>query len=247
MKQYERIDDLQLGGLKIIQDTRGFCFGIDAVLLADFAKDAISQNTLDLCSGNGIVAILLAGKTATPHIHALEIQAGATKLAKRSIELNGLSDRITAVCADARNAPKIFKGNSFDVITCNPPYMPLRDGLHNISDSKAIARHEIACTLEDIISVSSQLLRIKGKLFLVHRPSRLVDIISLMRRYKIEPKRIRMVHPSPDKNANIVLIEGVRHGGCELIMMPPLFVHDKNGGYSDEINRIYGRAGESNG
>lgn len=237
----ERIDDLQFHGLKIIQNPHTFCFGIDAVLLADFAAGAHSAATLDLCSGNGIVPILLAGKTNTPRLCGLEIQPDIATMATRSIELNSLQKRVSMVCANATQAANIFGKGSFDVVTCNPPYMPHGGGLVNADDAKTIARHEIYCTLEDIIAVSYQLLKPGGKLFMVHRPERLVDILSLMRQYRIEPKRLQMVHPSVGKKANIMLIEGLYHGGKELKMMPPLYVYDQNGYYSNEINAIYGR------
>ncbi len=246
IENYESIDDLQLCGLKLLQDMRGFRFGIDAVLLADFAKHAVSSATLDLCSGNGIVAILLAGKTDTPKIQALEIQHDAAALAQRSIALNGLQERVNMVCADVRDALQIFGRGSFNVITCNPPYLPCGKGLQNAASAKTLARHEVACTLEDILQVSYGLLRPGGRLFMVHRPQRLVDILSLMRRYHLEPKRMRMVHPAPHKAANIVLVEGAYQGGHELRLMPPLYVYDENGCYSREIDEIYGRTGESN-
>lgn len=240
MYDYERIDDLQVAGLKIIQDTRGFCYGLDAVLLADFAKSASSHATLDLCSGNGIVALLLAGKTETAKIIGLEIQTGAVHMAQRSIALNGLKGRVEMVCGDVKNAVQLFDKASFDAVTCNPPYMPGGCGLLNGTDAKAVARHEILCTLEDIVVAANQLLSPGGKLFIVHRPQRLVDLLTLMREYHIEPKRLRMVHPTAQKRANLVLVEGARQGGRELKMLPPLYVHDKNGAYTEEIHQIYG-------
>lgn len=238
---YERLDDLQLGGLKIIQDTRGFCYGIDAVLLADFAKAAPSSATLDLCSGNGIVALLLAGKTMANKIVGLEIQSDAAQLAKRSIALNHLEERVRMVCGDVKDAVRLFGKASFDVVTCNPPYMSGGCGLTNAADAKAIARHEILCTLEDVISAACQLLRPGGRLYMVHRPERLVDLLYLMRSFGLEPKRLRLVHPSAHRRANLVLVEGIRQGGRELKMLPPLYVYGEDGEYTEEIYRIYGR------
>lgn len=237
----ERIDDLQYKGLKLIQDTNGFCFGIDSVLLAHMAKDAQSESTIDLCSGNGIIALLLAAKTHTPHITALEIQDAAAALAKRSAALNCLEERVEVVCGDLRRADALFKRGSFDVVTCNPPYMKNRCGLKNENEALLLARHEVMCTLDEVIGAAEYLLRPGGKLFLVHRPERLVDIFCTMRSHEIEPKRMQMVHSSYKKRANIVLVEGSYKGGRELKMLPPLYVYDENGSYTKEIDEIYER------
>ncbi len=237
----ERIDDLQYKGLRIIQDTDGFCFGVDAVLLANIAKTAPSKKTIDLCSGNGIVAILLAGKTNTEKIYALEIQERAANLAKRSAKLNNLDGRVSVINDDLKNAPELFERGEFDVVTCNPPYMKNTCGLTNDNDALRLARHEIACTLEDVIQSAAYLLKPGGKLFMVHRPERLVDIFCEMRKNKIEPKRMQMVHPSAGKKANIVLVEGSYMGGRELKMMEPLYVYDEDGSYTKQIDEIYER------
>ena len=240
----ERVDDLQYKGLKIIQDSDMFCFGVDAVLLANMASKTQSRKTLDMCSGNGIVALLLAGKTDTPDIYALEIQQKASQLARRSMEQNGLDGRVHVICGDLNNAPEMFSRGEFDVITCNPPYMKNTCGLTNENEAMRIARHEIACTLEQVVETAAYLLKPGGKLFLVHRPERLVDIFTSMRENRIEPKRMRMVHPSPKKKANIVLIEGAYMGGRELKMLEPLYVYDENGRYTKEIDDIYERGCE---
>lgn len=237
----ERIDDLQYKGLRLIQDTEGFCFGIDAVLLANAAKSASSAKTIDLCSGNGIVAILLAGKTNTKEIFALELQQKAAELAKRSVELNKLDERISVINDDIKNVYGIFKRGEFDVVTCNPPYMKNTCGLTNDKDALRIARHEVACTLEDVIAAAAYLLRPGGRLFLVHRPERLVDIFCEMRNNKIEPKRMQLVHPSAGKKANIAVIEGTYMGGRELKMAEPIYVYDENGNYTKQIDEIYER------
>lgn len=243
MAGFERIDDLQTGGLQIIQDTRAFCFGLDAVLLSDFAKHAPSSITLDLCSGNGIVPLLLAAKTKTPRIVGLEIQNKAVQLARRSVDLNGLQSRIEIMCGDVKDAHRIFGPASFDAVTCNPPYISSGDGLINLAEAKAIARHEILCTLEDVITVTAEILRPRGRFFVVYRPERLVDLLTLMRQYRLEPKRLRFVHPFVNKSANLVLVEGVRGGGRELRMLPPLYVYEQDGSYTDEIYEIYGWEG----
>ncbi len=237
----ERIDDLQIGGLKLIQDDELFCFGVDAVLLSHFAKDTPANTAVDLCSGNGIVGILLAGKTDTEKIYCVEVQGRAASLARRSVILNNLQDRIEIIEDNLNNCFAYIPKASVDVVTCNPPYIAASGGLENKTDEKNIARHEILCTLDDVIRVSADMLRFGGKLFLVHKPERLVDIFCTMRAYGIEPKRVQFVHPQPCKKANIVLVEGARGGGAELRMMPPLYVYDENHNYSDEINRIYGR------
>lgn len=236
-----RVDDLQYKGLKIIQDTDGFCFGVDAVLLANMAKTTASRKTIDLCSGNGIVALLLAGKTKTPKIYSLEIQQEAASMAAESVSLNGLDERVKVINDDLKNVSSIFGRGEFDVVTCNPPYMKNTCGLTNDNDALKIARHEIMCTLEDVIEAAAYLLKPGGKLYLVHRPERLVDIFCEMRKYKIEPKRMQMVHPSAGKRANIVLVEGAYMGGKELKMMEPLYVYDENGFYTKQIDEIYER------
>ena len=241
IKNDEILDDLQLQGLHIIQKKSGFKFGIDAVLLSDFAKDASSKATLDLCTGTGIIPVLLSGKTKTPRICGLEIQEEIADMAKRSVEYNKIENRVEILQGDLKNAAEIYGKGTFDKITCNPPYMKNNTAVKNETDTLSISRHEIACTLEDVISVSSALLRPKGRFFMVHRPSRLADIISLMRQYRIEPKRMRLVAPKQGKEPNLVLIEGIKDGGAELKILPTLYVYEENGEYTKEIDKIYNR------
>lgn len=237
----ERIDDLQYKGLRIIQKKDGFCFGVDAVLLANFADVKKNSSVMDLGTGTGIIAVLLAGKTLAKSVVGLEIQPEMAEMAARSVGLNNIGDRVRIVNGDLKEAPEIFGNASFDVVVANPPYMNSGGGLTNPSDAKAISRHEIKCTLEDVIRVSSRLLVPGGQLAMVHRPERLVDIVYLMRSYKIEPKYIRFVHPSPYKKANLLLIKGSRGGNPQLKMLEPLYVYDEKGNYSKEINEIYCR------
>lgn len=237
----ECLDDLQAGGLFLIQKKNGFKFGVDAVLLSDFAKDARSKRTLDLCTGTGIVPILLAAKTNTPVICGLEIQPEIADMAKRSVEYNKLSDRISLKCGDLKNACEIYGKGVFDKITCNPPYMKCGAGIQNDTDTKSVSRHEVMCTLDDVIRVSAELLIPKGRFFMIHRPSRLADIMCAMRRYRIEPKKMRFVHPAPSKAPNMVLVEGMKDGGEDMKILPPLYVYGGDGAYSEEINEIYGR------
>lgn len=240
---FERIDDLQTpNGYKLIQNPEWFCFGVDAVLLADFAAKTIKPNAqiLDMCTGNGIVPILLSEKTQNTKIKGIEIQSPVAEMAGRSIKLNSLSDRISIVDGDLKNAPLLFGKTVFDAVTCNPPYKEALGGLKNKNDALTIARHEILCSLGDIIKNASEVLKPYGKLYLIHRPERLVDIISLMKEYRIEPKRLRFVHPSASKTATMILIEGAKYGRPKLFLEPPLYVHDENG-YTDEIEKIYGR------
>ncbi len=237
----ERIDDLQYGGLKIIQKTKGFCFGVDAVLLASFADVKRNDRVADLGTGTGIISILLAGKTQAKCLSGLEIQPEMSEMAERSILLNSLQDRVRIICGDIKKSREFFAPSSIDVVVSNPPYMSKGGGLVNPNDAKAISRHEIMCTLEDVIAAGSGMLVPGGQLAMVHRPERLVDIVFLMRNYNIEPKYIRFVHPSPYKKANLILIKGTRGGRPQLKMMEPLYIYDENGRYSREINEIYCR------
>ena len=237
----ETLEDLQTGGLRLIQRKNGFRFGADAVLLADFAKDLPSSRTLDLCTGSAVIPILLSAKTETAQLYGLEIQKEIFETACRSVALNGLEKRIFLDCGDLKNAVAIYGKRAFDLITCNPPYMPVGCGLQNPDSEKVIARHEILCTLEDVITVSASLLTQKGRLALVHKPSRLADIIYLMRQNDIEPKRIRFVHKTPQSEPSLLLIDGSFKGGKELRIMPPLYLYNADGTETAELKEIYGR------
>ncbi len=237
----ESVEDLQLGGLMLIQKRKGFRFGVDAVLLADFAKGIRSSKTLDLCTGTGAVAVLLAGKTATAHIDALELQKPIADMAKRTVLLNALENRVTVTQGDVKDFDLYYAKRSYDVITCNPPYAEAGTALKNNDDMNTISRHEVKCTLDDVVRAAGQLLKHGGHLVMVHRPARIADVTEAMRRYDIEPKRMRLVYPDSSKAPNLLLIDGTYKGGHGLKFMPPLFVFDRDGRYSREIDEIYGR------
>ncbi len=236
----ERVDDLQINGYKIIQHPDKFCFGMDAVLLSSFAKVKEGEVAIDLGTGTGILPILLEAKTEGEHFTGLEIQSESAEMANRSVLLNNLQDKIDIIEGDIKEASKIFGKSSMNVVTSNPPYMTNHHGLKNPNDAKAIARHELLCSLEDVVRETSALLKQMGRCYFVHRPFRLVEIITLMRQYKLEPKRMRLVYPFVDKEPNMVLIEGVKGGGPQLTVEKPLIVYDAPGEYTKEIYEIYG-------
>ncbi len=235
----ERIDDLQRNGYRIIQNPSLFCFGMDAVLLSAFAKVKKDEKVLDFCTGNGVIPILLEARTKGSHYTGLEIQDTSADLAMRSVMLNNLGDKIDIVKGNVVEASDIFKGASFNVITCNPPYMNDNHGLKNPDLPKAIARHEVLCTLEDIIREASKILNENGRFYMIHRPHRLVEIITLMHEYKLEPKRMRMVYPFADKEPNMVLIEGIKGAGSMLKVEKPLIVYKEVGVYTQEVYELY--------
>ena len=239
IKEFERVDDLHRNGYMLIQDPKRFCFGVDAVLLSGFAKAAKGDKVLDLGTGTGVIPILMEAKTNAAHFTGLEIQEESAQMAQRSVALNGLEDKIDIVCGDIKEADKIFKAASFDVITTNPPYMNTGGGIQNDFSPKAIARHEVLCTLDDIARVSSRLLKFGGKLYMVHRPHRITDILCTLRQYKLEPKVIRFVHSYQGKEPVMVLVEAARSGKPMTKVLPPLIVYNEDGSYTDEIIEIY--------
>lgn len=236
----ERLDDLERNGYKIIQNEKKFCFGMDAVLLSGFARVKEGEQVLDLGTGTGIIPILLAGKTKGKHFTGLEIQRESADMAKRSVRYNDLEERISIIEGDLREAGTLFRAASFDVITCNPPYMTERHGLINPQQPKAIARHEILCTLEDVLSQAARLLKPGGRFYLVHRPFRLAEIMSGMVRLGLEPKRMRLVYPFVDREPNMMLLEGLRGGKSRVTVEKPLIVYREPGVYTEEIYEIYG-------
>lgn len=240
LKGNERLDDLQRNGYQIIQNPKQFCFGMDAVLLSSFANAKEGDLVLDLGTGTGIIPLLMAAKTKATHLTGLEIQEESADMARRSVALNHLSDKIEIVMGDIKEAGRIWTSASFDVVTSNPPYMIGKHGLTNPEAPKAVARHEICCTLEDVISQAAKLLKPGGHFYMVHRPFRLAEIMTTMSKYKLEPKRMQLVYPYVDKEPNMVLIEGVRGGKPRMSVEKPLIIYQAPGVYMPEIYDIYG-------
>lgn len=237
----ERIDDLQCKGYRLIQNPGQFCFGLDAVLLASFVKVKKFGKALDLGTGTGVIPILMEAKTSGEKFVGLEIQPDSAEMAGRSIKLNSLEDKIEIVTGDIKEASKIFGRSSFDVVTSNPPYMIYSHGLVNPDMPKAIARHEVLCTLDDVVREAAALLVPGGHFFMVHRPFRLAEIFGVMLKYKLEPKRMRLVYPYIDKEPNMVLIEGISGAKARITVEKPLVVYKKNGEYTEDINELYSR------
>lgn len=240
LSEKERLDDLQ-NGYKIIQDMDDFCFGLDAVLLSWFAGLREKDQVLDMGTGNGIIPILLRARNKGVHITGLEIQERSADLARRSVAYNCLEDDIEIVTGDIKEAAARFGKASFSVVTTNPPYMTGGHGLTNSQVSRKIARHEVLCSLEDIVSQASQVLKERGRFYMVHRPFRLAEIMVLMVRYHLEPKRMQLVYPFADKEPNMVLIEGLRGGNARITVEKPLIVYERPGVYTEDILRIYGK------
>lgn len=239
LREGERLDDLQRDGLKLIQNPSWFCFGMDAVLLSAFTKVQEGQDCLDLGCGNGVIPILLAGRTEGRSFTGLEIQSDIAAMAARSVLGNGLSDRVHIVNGDIREAVEIFGASSFDIITGNPPYLAGAHGLVNDTDHKAVARHELMCTLEQFVDSAARLLKPGGHFYMVHRPFRLAEIICCMTAHRLEPKRMRLVYPYIEKEPNMVLIEGVRGGNPQLTVEKPLIVYKEKDVYTEEVRELY--------
>ena len=242
LKENERIDDLEFKNLKIIQKENGFCFGIDAVLLSDFAKDIkTNSKILDLGTGTGVISILLCGKTNLSKIYGIEIQKDVADMAKRSVILNNLENKVEIINTDIKNLDKLFEINSFDAIVTNPPYKDKNTGKINDNEYKYISRHETTANLSDFIKISFKLLKDKGALYMVHRPERLIDIIYELIDNKLEPKNIKLVYSNINKEPKLVLIKAVKNAKKFLKVDKPLFVYDNNGNYTEEILKIYNK------
>ena len=236
----ERVDDLQLSGLSILQDPERFCFGMDAVLLSGFVEAKRGTKVLDLGTGTGIIPILLSAKTEAAHLTGLEIQSESADMARRSVLLNNLEKKIDIVTGDLREAVSYFEAASFDIVTCNPPYMIADHGIANPESAKAIARHEVKANLEDVVHTAAKMLKSSGSFYMVHRPFRLAEIIMMLGKYHLEPERMRLVHPYVDKEPNMVLIQAVKGGKPRITVEKPLIVYDKPGEYSQEMKDNYG-------
>lgn len=236
----EKIEDLQLKGLKIIQNKKWFCFGMDSVLLSDFADLKKRSTVVDLGTGTGIIPLLLWGKKEPEKIYGIEIQEEVAEMAARSVSMNNLKERIEILNIDMKDVENHIRNNSIDAVVTNPPYVESNGGIVNPEDKKALSRHEISCSLEDVIRTSSRLLKHHGRFYMVHRPYRMADIIELMRKYKLEPKRMRLVYPRQATSPNMILIKGVKGGNPEMKIDPPLYVYRDMESYTDEIYEIYG-------
>jgi len=242
LEKNERIDDLGLNGLKIIQNKDGFCFGIDSVLLSDFAKN-IPQNSkvLDLGTGTGILGLLLCGKTSLREIYGVDIQAAVCKMACKSIKLNNLENKFKIINKNIKDLNTVFEENYFDVIVSNPPYKKNNSGLKNESETKLLSRHEISASLEDFIKISSKLLKYNGNLYIVHRPERLADLFYLLRLYNLEPKQLRFVLSYANSRPKLILIKATKNAKSFLNIDSPLIIYNSDGSYTTEILKIYGK------
>ncbi|MDD3304344.1 MAG: methyltransferase [Clostridia bacterium] len=246
--QNERIDELGINNLKIIQNKEYFCFGIDSVLLANFVVSNSSKNViLDLCSGSGVIPVILSAKKKYKQIFGVELQDEMVDLFKRNILLNQLGMKIIPIQEDIKNVKKIREtimqlgyNGAVDIIVCNPPYKKQKTGVSNSNNIKYIARHEVMCELEDVFETSSELLNTKGKLYLVHKPERLVDLLAIARKYQLEAKRIQLIQPTLKLKPSIVLVEYVKNGGNEIVIEKPLIEYKENGEYTEELLAIYG-------
>ena len=239
----ERIDNLEYKNLKIIQNKDGFCFGIDSILLSNYASQIKEgSKVIDLGTGTGIIGILLSAKTKLSKIVGVEVQKEVYEMAKRSIKLNQLENKFELINENVKNLENKLEMGTFDAVVTNPPYKKEGTGLTNENKKKLISRHEITATLEDFIKASNKLLKDKGSLYMVHRPDRLADIIEILRKYKIEPKTIRFVYPTIGKEANLILVKAIKNAKPFLKIEKPLYVYDENGKYTDEILKIYNKA-----
>ena len=239
LKDDERLDHILGEGLKIIQSPSVFAFSLDAVLLARFVSVPVQKGKiLDMCSGNGIIPLFLTTRTKAEIIR-IEIQPKLYDMGIRSIQYNQLEAQIQMFCGDIKKISANFSHGSFDVVTCNPPYFAIRSKEEiNQNPHFAIARHELKCTLEDVVGSGAFVLKEGGKFALVHRPERLIEIILLMKKYKIEPKRMQLVYPKLNREANMLLIEGIKSGKSEIKILPPFYVYEESGNYTEEMRKI---------
>lgn len=238
----ERIDDLEFNNLKIIQNSTGFCFGIDSVLLSDYAKNLKTDSkVIDIGTGTGIIGILLCAKSKLKTITGIEIQKEVADMAKRSIKLNELEEKFKILNINIKDVFQFIEPNSIDTIVTNPPYMKLNSGAQNIEEKKLISRHEVECNLEDIVKISYKLLKSKAEFYMVHRAERIVDILYTLRKYRLEPKQLRFVQSKQDSSPNLVLLRCVKDGGKALKIDKPLIIYNEDGSYTKEILKIYNK------
>ena len=244
LKENERIDDLEYKGLKLIQNKEGFCFGVDSVLLSDYAKN-IKKNSkvIDIGTGTGIISILLCEKTKLSKIYGVEIQEDVAEMASRSSKLNNLQDKFEVINKNIKDIFEVLEPHKYDVVVTNPPYKKVNTGVKSLENKQLISRHEVECTLEDIIEKSSKLLKDLGEFYMVHRAEILVDIMCLLRKYKLEPKNIRFVHSKEKEKPNLILVRAVRSAKEFLKIDKPLVIYKENGEYTDEILEIYDKKG----
>lgn len=239
IKDNERIDDLQCKGYRIIQNPSMFCFGMDAVLLSDFATSKPKDRVIDLGTGTGVIPILMEARGKGAHFTGLEVQEYSADMARRSVSLNKLDDKIEIVNADLKNVAALYKTASFDVVTSNPPYINQNHGLENEYTPVNIARHEILATLEDVVKAASFLLKEGGSFAMIHKPFRLAEIFRVMSKYRLEPKRMCMVQPYAGKEPNMVLIEAAKGGRPMIKVEPALIVYKEDGSYTDWVLKRY--------
>ena len=239
LREGERLDDLQRDGLRLIQNPNWFCFGMDAVLLSAFTRVGEGERVIDLCTGNGVIPILLSARTKGARFDGLEIQADIADMATRSVRYNHLEEKVFIREGDVKEAVAIYGAASTQVVTCNPPYLTETGGLINPTDHKAIARHELRLSLAELIEAAKRLLVSGGHFYMVHRPFRLAEILHGMVEEGLEPKRLRMVYPHADKDTNMVLIEGVRGGNSGMVVEKPLVIYKNDGTYTDEVRELY--------
>lgn len=242
VKEDERIDDLQCKGYRLIQKPKGFCFGVDAVLLSHFARVKKGQKVLDLCTGSGVIPILMAANTEGEHFTGLELQEDYADMAGRSVEMNGLEDRIDIVCGDVRKIRELFQPASFPVVTVNPPYMTDHHGLKNLYEPKTIARHEVTLSLEDVIAAANYVMPENGTFYMIHKPFRLAEIFQVMKQYRLEPKRMRLIQPYVDKEPTMVMVEGLKGGKQRITIEPSLIIYEAPGVYTQEIYEQYNKS-----
>jgi len=244
LKTDETLDDLLIKGLKLIQKNKGFRFTLDSVLLAHFASVKEGDRIVDLGTGTGVIPLILSTRVNKYRAWGVELQQEIAEMADRSIRMNNLEDAITIYCGDIRDIHRVLGGGTFTLVTANPPYCSPQEGQPSSLESRALARHELACSLEDVVSGASKLLNYQGRFAFIHRAERLPDAFALLRRNQLEPRRLRFIHAFIDKNARHVLVEARKKAAPDLKVLPPLIVYEKPGRYTREILNWYGKEDE---